>query len=120
MPTIMKKLSQDHRLQGFSLPEIIREWSRLTLDLAEAGVEDRGRKLKPGVLLNAVVLYYMRQMGPQMRLDIARWGLEELERSLVEPGDEESSPPPGEVELDVKTVTDPKASKPRGQRKKGS
>lgn len=104
--TAMRSLSTSHRLQGFSLPEILRQWEGTCINLG-AGVTVNGRKLKPGPMLNALVLAFIHDLSPEQQWDLARKGVERLEAMMA--NDEAAPGLPGAVNnliLDVKQVPD--------------
>lgn len=72
-----RKVSEEDKLQGNSLPEIRRAWEQATIDLKDE-VRDLVRSLRPGNLLNAMVLWCLTQ-PPERRIEIARWGLRAFE-----------------------------------------
>jgi hypothetical protein len=55
----MRSLSDKYRLQALSLPEITDEIEELTRRIVKRGVEFQERKLRPGPLLNAIVLHFL-------------------------------------------------------------
>ena len=75
----MRCLSDKSRLNGLSLPEVVRAWEHVTTDLS-ATLTYNGRKLKPGPLMSAVALAYCRTLSARQQFEMAKWGLQELER----------------------------------------
>ncbi len=86
----MRSVSDSHKIQGQSLPEIRRLWKQCALDLdSNPEIREIARgALRDGNLLNAFVLYCCMQ-PEDVRLRIAKFGLAALEhlKDLDEPVD---------------------------------
>lgn len=79
-----RKLSPDYRLQGYSTEDLVNEWEIKATGICH-GRKLLGRKLKPGPLLNALVLWYMALDRAEQN-GIATQAVAMLEAHLNEPG----------------------------------
>lgn len=85
--TVMKSLGKDTRLQGFSRPEIVVEWTRAIQDLVLSDdLKFHDRKLQPGPALNCLVLHFLSQ-DEATRAEWMRSGLAKLEAALQDDAD---------------------------------
>jgi hypothetical protein len=87
---VMKKFLKDHRLQADSMKEITHPFEVVTLRL-EGRLDRSGRKkVKTGLLLNALAVWFVGQTEDQ-QLRIAVDALERLHRLIAEPDDERTA-----------------------------
>lgn len=82
MLAMPRSLSPNQRLQGFSLPEVVRDFERTCLDLSEFE-SFNGRKLKPGPLLNAIAIAFYETLSEAYQLKMASYGLRRLEAMMA-------------------------------------
>jgi hypothetical protein len=82
----MRTFTSDYRLQGFSTREIAESWEDAATRVGRRFKFD-GRKVKPGPLLNALVLWYLG-LDEAARLRLAGHALANLEVFLAETDDE--------------------------------
>lgn len=78
----MRRFTTTYRLQGLSIPEIAGEFEETTVRLGRTH-NFNGRKLKPGPLLNALVLRFL-EMTEEERARIAGESLAKLEMKLAQ------------------------------------
>ena len=76
--TGMRTVSDDHKLQAQSLPEILHLWERITADLKPEVRAEANGALRKGNLLNAFVIWCCLQDRAKL-LAIAKTGLRTLE-----------------------------------------
>lgn len=89
-----QKLSPEYRLQGYSTEELVNAWELRATGICH-GRKLNGRKLKPGPLLNALVLWFM-SLDSAERTRIVDKALPMLEEHLTnrpDPPAEEETPP---------------------------
>lgn len=92
MAITTRKLSPEFRLQGYSTADLVNEWELKATGICH-GRKLLGRKLKPGPLLNALVLWFMAlDRGEQNA--IATQAMEMLENHLTEPVEDGEAPTP--------------------------
>ena len=94
--TGMKKMTRLNRLQSDSLAEVTMGFEQSVLDLSSQ-LRFQGRKLRPGPLLNAIVLWFNEQ-ADEDKARIARIGLTRFEALLA---DDE----PKETQFELTTST---------------
>ncbi len=80
----MRTLTDAHRLQSPSIPELTRGLRDVADALKDAGYRHDKRKLSHGPLLNAVIAWYLAQTEAE-RERIAQQGLAVLEAILSRP-----------------------------------
>lgn len=85
----MRNLTTKHRLQGLSVRELVREFD---VAATEVGTEKDflGRKLKPGPLLNALVLHFL-SLDKESRLRFGNVWVARLELYLSETDEERAA-----------------------------
>ncbi len=84
--SIMRAFTKDHRLQAFSVGEIVTPFEKAVIDLSERH-RIRGKKLRPGPFLNALVLRFL-QLPDAAKEEFAATALAELEYFLAESDEE--------------------------------
>ncbi len=75
----MRNFTKSHKLQADSLVEIKRGLIRASESLTDSGARYNTRPIKPGNLLNALVVWFLRQ-SPADQSRIAREGLASLQQ----------------------------------------
>jgi hypothetical protein len=89
----MRSLTSTHRLQALSVPEITDEIERLVMRYGRE-VKFQGRKLRPGPLLNAIVLHFIR-LPEAEQAHIIAGAVRELEALLADDDRAEGDRPTG-------------------------
>lgn len=84
-----RKLSPEFRLQGYSTADLVNEWELKATGICH-GRKLLGRKLKPGPLLNALVLWFMALDKAEQNA-IATKAMQMLEAHLTEDLDTEAT-----------------------------
>lgn len=87
----MRNLTAKYRLNGHSIPEVTSGLEGACAELNSI-LRFNGRKLKPGPLLNAIVLQFINMSGEQQR-EFAKTGLRRLEALLEQDGPIEDNEP---------------------------
>lgn len=90
-----RKLSPDFRIQAYSTEELVNEWESTATGLCQ-GRKLLGLKLKPGPLLDGIVLWFLEQ-GREDREQIVSEAVRLLEKHLEEPEAEVKPPHPARV-----------------------
>lgn len=85
----MRSFTSTYRLQGLSVPEIAGEFEEATLRVGRR-FQFNGKKLKPGPLLNAIVLWYLRLPEDERVRFSGEW-IARLEESLAETDEERAA-----------------------------
>jgi hypothetical protein len=76
-----RSLSSNHRLQGFSLPEVVGDFEQESIRLSRS-MTVNGRRLKPGPLINALVIEFL-SLPADSRTVMAARGLAKLEHMMA-------------------------------------
>lgn len=78
---VMRAFQKNARIQSDSTPEIQRAWEMVALALS-GETKFQGRKLRPGPLLSALVLWFTR-LAPEERARIGRDAVRALEAHMA-------------------------------------
>src|SRR4051812_33998384 len=108
----MRSLTSEYRLQALSVPDVTEPFERCVLDMARSEVF-LGRKLKPGPVLNALVMHFLDMQATERDRIVGRY-LRKLETVL----DAEPTPAPGRglIARRDETEADEKRQRPKRKR----